>query len=342
MGLLADLVQQSTATTGTGTVTLGAAVTGFRTVAGAGVADGVVVSYIIQDGTSRETGTGTVGSSGTTLTRTLLASSTGSLLNLSGSAVVGIAANAADLNLLTADLYPPANFGPRYRSWLLDPNDALNFSNGAGPFGGRYFLAQDNTVTWSRVPIPSGNGRVALRRRVTNYTPQDAGYVRGQSNNNFILDPDAGAVWRWKARVNLRPDGQSAPDATTHRYTYVCGFSSLWTASAIFASNTAMFRYYYDSSEEGPVLQVITRRNGIGQGTTLNANLIVAGFVTLEIVLRATQVLFYVNGTLVATHTTVPDGALNDGDLFTREASTGAVNMDLAYMATSVSWENDA
>jgi hypothetical protein len=103
-----------------------------------------------------------------------------------------------------------------------------------------------------------------------------------------------------------------------------------------------MFRYYYDSSEEGPVLQVITRRNGIGQGTTLNANLIVAGFVTLEIVLRATQVLFYVNGTLVATHTTVPDGALNDGDLFTREASTGAVNMDLAYMATSVSWENDA
>lgn len=96
MGVLADLVQQSTATTGTGTVTLGAAVTGFRTVAGAGIADGVVVSYAIQDGTNRETGTGTVGGSGTTLTRTLLASSTGSLLNLSGSAVVGIAPNAAD------------------------------------------------------------------------------------------------------------------------------------------------------------------------------------------------------------------------------------------------------
>jgi hypothetical protein len=96
MGLLADLVQQFTATTGTGTVTLGAAVTGFRTVAGAGIADGVVVSYVIQDGTNRETGTGTVGSSGTTLTRTLLASSTGSLLNLSGSAVVGIAPNAVD------------------------------------------------------------------------------------------------------------------------------------------------------------------------------------------------------------------------------------------------------
>ncbi len=339
MGLLADLVQQFTATTGTGTVTLGAAVTGFRTVAGAGIADGVVVSYVIQDGTNRETGTGTVGSSGTTLTRTLLASSTGSLLNLSGSAVVGIAPNAADF---TVDVYPPANFGPRYRSWLLDPNDALNFSNGAGPFGGRYFLAQDNTVTWSRVLIPSGNGRVALRRRITNYTPQDAGYVRGQSNNSFILDPDAGAVWRWKARVNLRPDGQSAPDAITHRYTYVCGFSSSWTGSATSASNAAFFRYYYDSSAETPALQVITRRNSIGQGTDINANLIIAGFVTLEIVLSAAQVLFYVNGTLVATHTTVPDGALNDGDVFVREGHTGAVNMDLAYMSTSVSWGNDA
>jgi hypothetical protein len=98
MGVLADLVQQSTATTGTGTLTLGAAVTGFRTVAGAGIADGVVVSYAIQDGTNRETGTGTIGGSGTTLTRTLLASSTGSLLNLSGSAVVGIAPNAADFD----------------------------------------------------------------------------------------------------------------------------------------------------------------------------------------------------------------------------------------------------
>jgi hypothetical protein len=96
MGLLADLVQQSTATTGTGTVTLGAAVTGFRTVAGAGIADGSVVSYVIQEGTNREVGAGVIGASGTTMTRVLRASSTGSLLNLTGSAFVGIGANAGD------------------------------------------------------------------------------------------------------------------------------------------------------------------------------------------------------------------------------------------------------
>ena len=98
MSIVADLVQQNTATTGTGTITLGSAVTGFRTIAGAGIADGSVVSYAIQDGTNRETGTGTVGASGTTLTRVLRASSTGSLLSLTGSAVVGIASNAEDFS----------------------------------------------------------------------------------------------------------------------------------------------------------------------------------------------------------------------------------------------------
>lgn len=390
MGLLADLVQQNTATTGTGAITLGSAVTGFRTVAGAGIADGSVVSYAIQDGTNRETGTGTVGASGTTLTRVLRASSTGSLLNLSGSAVVAIAPNADDFStnlsytastralassngtgftfpLFTAteaglvplssggtsnflradgawgvppsDVYPPSNFGPRYRSWLMDPNDALNFASNAGPFGDRYFLGQDQTVTWSRVLIPSGNGRVALRRQITNFSPQDAGFIRGQSGNNFILDPDAGAVWRWKARVNLRPNGQPAPDQITNRYTYVGGFST-WTPSAIFANNCAVFRYYYDTSAESPALRVITRRNGVGQATDL-VSTIVDGFITFEVVMSATQVLYYINGALVATHTIAPDGALNDGDGFWREGHTGTVIMDLAYMATSVSWGND-
>jgi hypothetical protein len=96
MTMLADLVAQNTATTGTGTVTLGSAVTGFRTVAASGIPDGAIVSYAIQDGTNRETGTGTVGGSGTTITRGLRASTTGSLLSLTGSAIVTIQPNAGD------------------------------------------------------------------------------------------------------------------------------------------------------------------------------------------------------------------------------------------------------
>lgn len=86
--MLFDLVSFSTATTGTGTVTVGSATTGFRTLAGASIADGTTVEYAIEDGTDRETGTGVVGGTSTTMTRTLASSTTGSLLSLSGSAKV--------------------------------------------------------------------------------------------------------------------------------------------------------------------------------------------------------------------------------------------------------------
>ena len=100
MPVYANRVQVNTATTGTGTVTLGSATTGYQTFASGGVANGNVVSYLITDGTAWEIGTGTYTSSGTTLSRSLVQSSTGSLLNLSGAAVVSVIVSAADLTNL--------------------------------------------------------------------------------------------------------------------------------------------------------------------------------------------------------------------------------------------------
>ena len=89
--------RMTTATTGTGTITLGAAVSGYLTFAGAGVANGDVVAYGIRDGANSEWGSGTYTSSGTTLSRTLTLSTSGSLLNLSGDLLLAFQAFAFHL-----------------------------------------------------------------------------------------------------------------------------------------------------------------------------------------------------------------------------------------------------
>lgn len=97
-----DRVSFSTATTGTGTITAGAATSGFRTMASASIPDGTTVQYAIEDGTAWETGSGVTGSTATTLTRVLSVSSTGSLLSLSGAAKCFLTPIAAHYNGLAA------------------------------------------------------------------------------------------------------------------------------------------------------------------------------------------------------------------------------------------------
>jgi hypothetical protein len=171
---LHNLARMTTATTGTGAVTLGSAVGGYLTFAAAGVTNGATVRYAIADPgsvpTAREWGTGVFTASGTTLTRVLGGSTTGSLLNLSGSAHVMITPMGEDFPQAAGIPARDANGVWNARTITATTNGGLAVTDGDG-VSGNPTLALGNY-------LPSGAGAVA--RSVTGklgeyITPQDFG-----------------------------------------------------------------------------------------------------------------------------------------------------------------------
>jgi hypothetical protein len=100
--VLDDRVQETTTTTGTGTVTLAGAVPGYQSFSAIG--NGNTTYYCITDGTNWETGLGTYTASGTTLARTTVieSSNSNSLVNFpAGSKNVFVTYPASQAVLLT-------------------------------------------------------------------------------------------------------------------------------------------------------------------------------------------------------------------------------------------------
>ena len=101
MAKLFNRAKMTTSTTGAGTVTLGTASVGFQSFADAGVSNGDVVQYVIEEGSNFEIGTGTYTASGTTLTRTPTESTnSNNAITLGGAATVSVTAIDTDFNVL--------------------------------------------------------------------------------------------------------------------------------------------------------------------------------------------------------------------------------------------------
>ena len=86
-------------TPGTGSITLNSAATGYQSFASGGIGNSDVVSYVIEDGSDWEVGTGTYTSAGTSLSRDTIhaSSNAGSAISATSAAVVSVIVSAEDL-----------------------------------------------------------------------------------------------------------------------------------------------------------------------------------------------------------------------------------------------------
>lgn len=158
---LYDRVKMTTSTTGTGTITLGSTVTGFRSFAGAGVPDGASVSYAIEDGSAWEIGVGKYTSTGTTITRSVLASSnSNNPITLTGAAYIYITGLSTDLAYEDTELAIFDDLGLRQSSSPTDINNAYWPKN---------YLTVDSTTYPDHL---GGTGAVSLLETVANQSHQ--------------------------------------------------------------------------------------------------------------------------------------------------------------------------
>lgn len=211
MALLYNLARMTTATTGTGTITLGSAVDGFLSFSAAGVSDADVVSYAIQDGSNSEIGTGTYTASGTTLTRTVLKSTNSdAAISLSGNAEVFITPSTesfdhGNLTGLTDDDHTQYHNNTR--------GDARYLLQGDTP----YVLLDEGTVsaaTSTTIDLPSGYDGIVVE--IIDWTPS----VAAQMWVQFSVDGGSSWIssnyhWVWRyAQTDNTVDNANATSAT--------------------------------------------------------------------------------------------------------------------------------
>lgn len=226
MAKLYNLARMTTATTGTGTITLGSAVASYVTFANAGVQNGDTVTYAIVDGNNREVGRGVYTSSGTTLTRATILESTNSnaAINLSGNAEVFITAAAEDIanvgetNTFTASqiISVTDNTNAALRVTQLGTGDAIRVEDSTNPDSSPFIVTNSgdvvigNTSALAKVdigPVDSADEGAEIRLRGATNATMDYFIDAYQSSLRFAK-ADKGSTANAAVRFQIGSAGQ--------------------------------------------------------------------------------------------------------------------------------------
>lgn len=213
-----DRVAETTVTTGTGTVTLLGAQLGFQSFSAIGNANTTMYLILSGNGTDWETGIGTYTSSGTTLTRTTILSSSngGSAISLVGTSLVMCSMN----------------------SHITDANGLFNqlFSS---PANGNYSLTVTGGV-WTVTAAGAGASGSGLFSTAMHSTPTKASTGFGTtwlSQSGIVAtDETSGVSLRGTNATNLTITYKTAP-AAPYRCSALIGLANNATTGAPFGGN---------------------------------------------------------------------------------------------------------
>jgi hypothetical protein len=267
---MVNRAKMSTPTTGTGTLTLGSAITGYQTFASSGVANADVVRYTIEDGAAWEIGLGTYTASGTLLSRTLEESSTGSLLNLSGNAEIFVTAAAADVTSDTANT----------ASTLVARDASGNFSAGTVTADGLTVNADAliHGVTVGRgagdVSTNTAVGLSALAANTSGANNVANGYVALRKNTTGSSNVATGSLALYENTTginNVATGYQALYDNTDGDNNLATGYAALSNNTT--GSNNVATGYIALLSNTTGSNNVATGANALQSNTTANNNI---------------------------------------------------------------------
>lgn len=319
MTKLFNLARMTTATTGTGTITLGSAASGHITFASAGAVDGDRVSYGIVDGTAAEVGTGTYTASGTTLTRTLANSTTGSLLNLSGSAEVFITDLASD-HLPDDPVTVPSN------AVLIRRNGgAAAWASQAGP----QRQVDKLQIVTSSTNVGDGAGAGVEDR-----------FTQAGSRSGRVFSTGTTST----GRATLAPFGLYSAGFNTPFFVNSVVEASFVVSDLSDAANEyfvhaglsgitpydppgtdAIYFHYSRATYSNHNIRAITRASGTSTTTDTGVAVTAGALIRLRFLYDSTsQVRFWINDSLVATNTTnIPGASATSSARFHVEKTAG-------------------